>query len=77
MSLRALHAAFQEQLGTSPMAYVRLVRLNRVRAELLRSDPQDVRVTDIAMRFGFLHLSRFAQQYRDHFDELPSVTLQR
>jgi hypothetical protein len=29
------------------------------------------------MRFEFLHLSRFAQQYRNHTDELPSVTLHR
>jgi AraC-like DNA-binding protein len=77
VSVRTLHAAFLTQLGESPMAYVRRVRLGRVRAELLRSDPSRVRVTDIAMRWGFLHLSRFAQQYRDQFNELPSVTLHR
>jgi AraC-like DNA-binding protein len=77
VSVRALHAAFQDRLGTSPMAYVRAVRLARVRDELLRSDPGAVRVTDVAMRFGFVHLSRFAQQYRDQFGELPSVTLHR
>jgi AraC-like DNA-binding protein len=77
VSVRTLHAAFQEQLGESPMAYVRRIRLSRVRAELLRSDPQEVRVTDIATRWGFLHQSRFAQQYRDQFNELPSVTLHR
>lgn len=59
------------------MAYVRRIRLSRVRAELLRSDPQRVRVTDVATRWGFLHQSRFAQQYREEFDELPSATLQR
>ena len=77
VSVRALHSAFRRELDTSPMAYVRSVRLDRVRAELLRSDPQRVRVADIAMRFGFLHLSRFAKQYRDRFNELPSVTLHR
>ena len=77
VSVRTLHAAFQEQLGESPMAYVRRIRLSRVRAELLRGDHQKVRVTDIALRWGFLHPSRFAQQYRDQFNELPSVTLQR
>jgi transcriptional regulator GlxA family with amidase domain len=59
------------------MTYVRQVRLGRVRADLLRSDPQLVGVTEIATRWGFLHLSRFAQQYRRQFDELPSVTLHR
>jgi hypothetical protein len=29
------------------------------------------------MRWGFLHLSRFAEQYREQFNELPSVTLHR
>ncbi|MCW5251339.1 AraC family transcriptional regulator [Streptomyces sp. SHP 1-2] len=77
VSVRTLHAAFQEQLGESPMAYVRRIRLSRVRAELLRSDPQKTRVADVAMRWGFFHQSRFAQQYRDQFNELPSVTLQR
>jgi transcriptional regulator GlxA family with amidase domain len=77
VSVRTLHAAFQDQLGEAPMAYVRRIRLSRVRAELLRSDPQRVRVTDVAMRWGFLHQSRFAQQYREQFDELPSVTLHR
>ena len=47
------------------------------RQELLRSDPLSVRVTDIAVRWGFFHQSRFAQQYRDEFNELPSVTLRR
>jgi transcriptional regulator GlxA family with amidase domain len=77
VSVRALHAAFQEQRGESPMAYVRRIRLGRVRAELLRSDPTKVRVTDVAMRWGFVHPSRFAEQYREQFGELPSVTLHR
>lgn len=77
VGVRALHTAFHEQVGESPMAYVRRVRLARVRAELLRSDPTKVRVTDVAMRWGFTHVSRFAEQYRAQFDELPSVTLHR
>ena len=45
-----------------------------VRTELLRSDPAVVRVTEVAMRWGFFRQSRFAQPYRDHFGELPSAT---
>ncbi|QIK65953.1 AraC family transcriptional regulator [Nocardioides sp. HDW12B] len=77
VSVRTLHAAFSEQLGESPMAYVRRIRLGKVRADLLRADPQRERVTDIALRWGFFHQSRFAQQYREQFHELPSATLQR
>jgi transcriptional regulator GlxA family with amidase domain len=75
MSVRALHAAFQQALGETPMSYLRRVRLDRARAELLRSDPARVRVTDVAVRWGFCPQSRFAQQYRDRFGELPSRTL--
>jgi AraC-like DNA-binding protein len=77
VSVRSLHAAFQDQLGETPMSYVRKVRLDRVRADLLRSDPQQVGVTQIATQWGFTHLSRFARQYRDQFKELPSTTLHR
>ena len=75
MSVRTLHASFQQTFGESPMAYLRRIRLDHVRAELLRSDAYQVRVTDVAMKWGFFHQSRFAQQYRDHFGELPSHTL--
>jgi AraC-like DNA-binding protein len=75
MSVRTLHASFQQTFGESPMSYLRRIRLDHVRAELLRSDPSRVRVIDVAMRWGFFHQSRFAQQYRDHFGELPSQTL--
>ena len=75
VSVRTLHAAFQERLGESPMAYVRRVRLQHARDELLRSDPETTRVTDVATRWGFYHQSRFAQQYRRAFQELPSTTL--
>ena len=75
MSVRALHAAFQQVLGETPMSYLRRVRLDRAHADLLRGDPARVRVTDVAVRWGFCFQSRFAQQYRDRFGELPSRTL--
>jgi AraC-like DNA-binding protein len=75
MSVRTLHATFQQELGESPMAYLRRIRLDHVRAELLTCDPLQTRVADVALRWGFLHLSRFAQQYRERFGELPRETL--
>ncbi len=77
VSLRTLHSAFRKHVGESPMAYVRRVRLERVRAELLRTDPERYGVADVSMRWGFYHQSRFAQQYQQRFHELPSVTLHR
>ncbi len=75
MSVRTLHASFQQTFGESPMAYLRRIRLDRVRGDLLHGDASQVRVTDVAMKWGFFHHSRFAQQYRDQFGELPSRTL--
>lgn len=58
------------------MAYLREIRLDRVHAELSTADPSTgVTVTDIAYRWGFLHLARFAQAYKQKFGELPSATL--
>lgn len=77
MSVRTLHASFQHELGMSPMAYLRKLRLDRVHAELLRRTNPEVRISDIAMRWGFFHPSRFARQYHERFGELPSDTVHR
>lgn len=75
VSERTLQYAFRDYVDMSPITYLRRCRLNRVRATLRTSDPQTTTVTQIAMRFGFLHLGRFAEDYRQLFDESPSVTL--
>jgi AraC-like DNA-binding protein len=76
VSERALQLAFRAETGTSPAAYVRSVRLDRVHAEL-RSGAAAGTVTEVAARWGFFHPSRFAQQYRARFGALPSETLTR
>lgn len=77
MSVRTLHASFQQAFGESPMAYLRRIRLDRVRAELAGGRDPVARITDVAMRWGFFHPSRFAQQYRERYGELPSETVRR
>jgi AraC-like DNA-binding protein len=77
MSVRALHATFQNELGVSPMAHLRRIRLEHVHADLLRCTDPQVRIGDLAMRWGFFHPSRFARQYYDRFGELPSETVRR
>ncbi|MFI6033450.1 AraC family transcriptional regulator [Streptomyces sp. NPDC051315] len=72
---RWLQVAFRRQLGLSPMAYVREVRLARIREELTRADPAGTTVADVAFRWGFGHLGRFAEKYRERYGELPSETL--
>jgi AraC family ethanolamine operon transcriptional activator len=75
VSERTLRYAFREYVGLSPVAYLRACRLNRVRAVLAASNPQETKVTQVAMRFGFLHLGRFAGDYKQMFGEMPSETL--
>jgi AraC-like DNA-binding protein len=78
VSERSLHAAFRRQLGTSPMSYVRRRRLEQAHEELLTLDRSEgAKVTDVALRYGFTHTSRFAAAYRERFGELPSDTLRR
>jgi AraC family transcriptional regulator, ethanolamine operon transcriptional activator len=70
-SRRKLNYCFQEALGTTPVKYLRAVRLNGVRRELLAGADA---IQDVAARWGFWHLSQFARDYRRQFGELPSRT---
>jgi AraC family ethanolamine operon transcriptional activator len=75
-SERTLHEAFREHLGTTPKAYVKALRLNAARRDLLRGGAR-TRVTDVALDWGFLHFGWFSQDYRRLFGETPSQTLHR
>lgn len=71
---RSLQEGFRRRFDTSPMAYVRGVRLDRVKDELSTGDPATA-VSDVARRWGFAHLGRFAADYRRRHGALPSQTL--
>ena len=76
VSERTLQYAFLEHFGVTPKAYLKAIRLNGVRRELKNAEP-DVTINQVAMRWGFWHMSQFAVDYRKHFGELPSQTLQQ
>ena len=68
---RSLEYAFREVLGVSPIAYLRVTRLNRAR-EILRTAAVWTRsISQIALDSGFSHLSQFAVDYKRHFGESP------
>ncbi|MGR0319340.1 helix-turn-helix transcriptional regulator [Agromyces sp. ZXT2-3] len=73
ISSRGLHAAFVAEFGRSPSEYLRDIRLAGVRDELRFAPPADG-VAAVARRWGFVHLSRFAEAYAREFGELPSAT---
>ncbi|WP_157682650.1 AraC family transcriptional regulator [Nocardioides scoriae] len=75
LSVRALQAGFQRDLGTTPMAHLRAVRLRRAHRVLREADPGSTTVQAVAVGLGLLHQGRFAAQYREAFGETPSQTL--
>ncbi len=75
VSRRSLQYAFQRHLGTTPMAYLRDVRLELSHEMLRDCDPAVTTVADVAYRSGFAHLGRFAAAYRTRFGVSPSTTL--
>lgn len=77
VSRRTVQNSFRTVAETTPLNYLRCVRLNGVRRELLASTIQESSIGDIASRWGFFHLSHFAEDYRALFGELPSQTARR
>jgi AraC-like DNA-binding protein len=77
-SVRSIQQGFRDELGTTPMAYLRDRRLERARQELIDADSADgVTVTGVAEHWGFNHLGGFAVLYRKRWGESPSETLRR
>jgi len=75
-SVRALQAGFREWRQSTPMTELRRIRLQRVREALLEPD-ETTEVTDVALRWGFVHLGRFSAAYKTAFGEAPGITLRR
>lgn len=76
VSSRTLRYAFEEVLGTSPRGFLSALRLHRIHSEI-SAGASTHSIHQIAHEYGFWHLGRFAQYYRDAFGELPSDTRRR
>lgn len=74
-SYRTLQTLFNKTLSMSPMAYLKSVRLEGVREALLDANSKESTVSDIAGRWGFVHMGRLAKSYKAQFGILPSETL--
>ncbi|END5833690.1 HTH-type transcriptional regulator EutR [Salmonella enterica] len=75
VSRRTLQNAFHAILGIGPNAWLKRIRLNAVRRELISPWSQSATVKDAAMQWGFWHLGQFATDYQQLFAEKPSLTL--
>ncbi|WP_372880332.1 helix-turn-helix domain-containing protein [Psychromonas sp.] len=76
VSRRTLHYCFEQELGVSPVQYIRDCRLNEIRRILLKNETE-VRISDLAVDFGFFHISTFNAHYKQLFGETPGQTIQR
>lgn len=72
VSVRGLYAAFKEFLGISPMQYLRDLRMERARTDLISGAAS---VASVALRWGFTHLGRFSSEYQRRYGETPSQTM--
>ena len=77
VSTRALQMSFRRFRNTTPMAYLRTIRLELARTELANAGWQASSVAAVANAVGFGNLGRFARDYQARFGELPSHTLHR
>lgn len=75
-TLRSLEMIFRRSVGMPPGRWFMTARLNGALRDLLTCDSVFT-VSEIAMKWGFRHMSRFAEYYRRTFGELPSETLAR
>ncbi|MDT4916952.1 MAG: hypothetical protein QOH89_1652 [Pseudonocardiales bacterium] len=75
VSTRSLQAALHKATGMTPTSLLRDIRLDRARDDLMRAEPSMTTVGEIARRWGFAHLGRFAGRYRARFGVDPSDTL--
>jgi len=77
VSDRWVRAAFRTMYGVSASRFFQARAMDGARRQLQAASPGSVTVTEVAMRCGFWHLSRFSATYREYFGELPSETLAR
>ena len=77
VTIRAVQIAFRRHYGTTPAGYLRRVRLDRARQDLLAADPARESVTAVAYRWGFASPAQFAAAYQQAYGVTPDQTLRQ
>jgi len=76
-SRRTLEYAFRDYFGTSPKRFIKVLRMNAARNDLVRGYHGSAQVVEIASGWGFNHMGQFSSDYGNMFGEKPSETLRR
>ncbi len=74
VSPRALQYAFREEVGMSPVQYIKFQKLKAVHRALQMADPSQ-QVTAILSDHGVLSLGHFAKSYKEVYGKTPRETL--
>jgi anti-anti-sigma factor len=75
VTVRAVQLAFRRYLDTTPLGFLRQVRLECAHQELAEADPDRTTVTAIAADWRFTNASRFSAYYRAAYGVPPTQTL--
>lgn len=75
VSPRTLQYGFKAYRHTTPMEFLRTVRLSVAREALVKARSTGRKVSEIAELCGYVSLSHFSRDYRAWFDESPSDTI--
>ncbi|SEG63101.1 AraC-binding-like domain-containing protein [Nonomuraea solani] len=70
---RSLQRNFRRYMGVSPREYIQSIRLARAHDDLVAG--AGATVAEIAFRWGFSHVPRFASGYKERYGVPPSTTL--
>jgi AraC family ethanolamine operon transcriptional activator len=77
-SQRWLEQSFKTRFGVTPKAYVKYLRLARLRSDLQQASCGERQtVFELASVYGFWHMGQLAGDYRKVYGELPSDTLKQ
>ena len=75
VSARTVFYGFQRWRGTSPMNYLRDLRLDAARKNLAKPIAGPKSVSEAALAVGFANFSQFSKLYKMRFGQKPSTTL--
>lgn len=76
VSTRSLQTAFRRYHRTTPLRYLRRIRLEAVHAELT-SPENRLPVGEVALKWGFTHLGRFSTDFKVAYGRYPSEVAKR
>lgn len=77
VSTRTLHYGFRRFRQTTPQRYIKTLRLNLARDALLAAGDRPVKISDVAVRFGYENAAQFSKDYRNTFRMSPRETLRQ